>query len=150
MAEEKHWQEGMKTHENIIFSCFGGLSNTGITSALASLEAVKELGLERVAIGCLGALPLNVAPVMGKTKAAKKVVAVDGCPFECSRKITEQAGFKVTKSIVLVRDIGMKKKALHEDIGQNMKGLMEYVSMDDVKRAKDLIVKAILEEDNPL
>jgi len=56
----------------------------------------------------------------------------------------------VTKSIVLVRDIGMKKKALHEDINQNMKGLMEYVSMDDVKRAKDMIVKAILEDDNPL
>ena len=147
MAEEqKHWQEGMKTHENIIFSCFGGLSNTGITSALASLEAVQELGLEKVAIGCLGALPEKIPPVMGKTKAAKKVVTVDGCPFECSRKITEKAGFKVTKSIVLVRDIGMKKKALHEDIGQNMKGLMEYVSMDDVKRAKDLIVKAIRED----
>jgi CheY-like chemotaxis protein/uncharacterized metal-binding protein len=147
MAEEqKHWQEGMKTHENIIFSCFGGLSNTGITSALASLEAVKELGLEKVAIGCLGALPEKIPPVMGKTKAAKKVVTVDGCPFECSKKITEKAGFKVTKSIVLVRDIGMKKKALHEDIGQNIKGLMEYVSQDDVKKAKDLIVKAILED----
>jgi len=71
---------------------------------------------------------------------------VDGCPFECSRKITEKAGFKVTKSIVLARDIGMKKKALHEDIGQNMKGLMDYVSMDDVRRAKDLIVKTILED----
>jgi len=150
MAEEKHWQEGMKTHENIIFSCFGGLSNTGITSALASLEAVKELGLERVSIGCLGGLPLKVAPVLGKTKAAKKVITVDGCPFECSRKITEQAGLKVTKSIVLVRDIGMKKKALHEDIGLNIKGLMEYVSMDDVKRTKDLIIKAILEDNNPL
>jgi len=146
MAEEKHWQEGMKTHENIIFSCFGGLSNTGITSALASLEAVKELGLEKVAIGCLGALPEKIPPVMGKTKAAKKVVTVDGCPFECSKKITEKAGFKVTKSIVLVRDIGMKKKALHEDIGQNMKPLMEYVSQDDVRKAKDLIVKVILGE----
>jgi len=40
----------------------------------------------------------------------------------------------------------MKKKALHEDIGQNMKGLMEYVSQDDIKRAKELIVKAILED----
>jgi hypothetical protein len=59
MPEEKHWEEGMKTHENIIFSCYGGLSNTGITSALACLEAVKELGLEKVAIGCLGALPLG-------------------------------------------------------------------------------------------
>ena len=40
----------------------------------------------------------------------------------------------------------MKKKALHEDIGQKIKGLMEYVSQDDVKKAKDLIVKAILED----
>lgn len=144
MAEEKHWQEGMKTHENIVFSCFGGLSNTGITSALACMEAVKELGLEKVAIGCLGGLPLEVAPVVGKTKAAKKVVTVDGCPFECSRKIVEQAGFKATESIVLVRDIGMKKKALHEDIGQDMKGVMGYVSDDDVRRAKELIVKAIV------
>lgn len=83
---------------------------------------------------------------MGKTKAAQKVVTVDGCPFECSRKMVEEAGFKATKSNVLVRDIGMKKKALHEDIGENMKGLMDYVSEEDVKRAKELIVKAILEE----
>lgn len=133
----------MKTHENIIFSCFGGLSNTGITSALASLEAVKELGLEKVAIGCMGVLPFKVAPVMGKTKTAKKVITVDGCAFECSRKMTEEAGFKLTKGIVLARDIGTKKKALHEDIGQNMKPLMEYVSQGDVKQAKTLIVKAI-------
>ncbi len=53
MAEEKEWQEGMPTHENVIFSCFGGFSNTGITSGLACLEAVKELGLEKVAIGLL-------------------------------------------------------------------------------------------------
>ena len=56
----------------------------------------------------------------------------------------EDAGFTITKSIVLVRDIGMQKKALHEDIGQNIKGLMEYVSDSDVKRAKELIVRAIL------
>lgn len=143
MAEEKHWEEGMKTHENIIFSCYGGLSNTGITSALACLEAVRELGLEKVAIGCLAGVPLGVKPVLGKTKAAKKVITVGGCPFECARKTVEQSGFKLTKSIVLTRDIGMKKKALHEDIGPDIKGVMEYVSDDEVKRAKELIVKAI-------
>lgn len=146
MKEQQHWQEGMQTHENIIFSCFGGLSNTGITSALASLEAVKELGLEKAAIGCLGALPEKIAPVLGKTKAAKKIVTVDGCPFECARKIVERAGFNVTRSIVLVRDIGMKKKGLHEDIGKDLKGVMEYISADEVKKAKDLIVKTIMEE----
>jgi uncharacterized metal-binding protein len=146
MAEEKHWEEGIKTHENVIFSCYGGMSNTGITSALACLEVVKELGLEKVVIGCLAGLQHGVKPVIGKTKAAKKVITVDGCPFECSRKTAEQAGFKLTKSIVLTRDIGMKKKALHEDIGENIKGVMEYISDEEVQRAKELIVKTIREE----
>ncbi len=86
MKEQQHWQEGMQTHENIIFSCFGGLSN---------------------------------------------------------RKIVERAGFNVTRSIVLVRDIGMKKKGLHEGIGSDLKGVMEYISADEVKKAKDLIVKTV-------
>jgi len=144
MAEEKHWQEGMPTHENIIFSCFGGLSNTGITSALASMEAVKELGLEKAAIGCLPSVPLEVAPVMGKTKAAKKVITVDGCPFECSRKTVEAAGFPITKSIVLARDIGMKK-AFHEDIGKG-RGVMAYISEEEARQAKELIKKAVLQD----
>ena len=45
MIEEQKWNAGVNAHENAIFSCFGGASNTGITSALASLETVKELGL---------------------------------------------------------------------------------------------------------
>jgi uncharacterized metal-binding protein len=146
MAEEQQWRAGVNTHENTIFSCFGGASNTGIVSGLACLEAVKELGLEKAAIMCLGGLPTKVKSVLGKTRAAKKVITVDGCPFECSRKIVEQAGFKPTKSIVLTRDIGMKKKGLSEDIGGNIKGVMDYISDDDVKMAKELIVKTILEE----
>ncbi len=146
MAEEQQWRAGVNTHENTIFSCFGGMSNTGITSALACLEAVKELGLEKAAIMCLGGLPTKVKSVLGKTRAAKKVITVDGCPLECSRKIVEQAGFKPTKSIVLTRDIGMKKKGLSEDIGGDIKGVMDYISDDDVKMAKELIVKTILEE----
>jgi len=144
MAEEQQFQAGVNTHENVIFSCFGGASNTGITSGLACLEAVKELGLEKAAIMCLGGLPTNVKPVFGKTRAAKKIITVDGCPFECSRKIVEQAGFKPTKSIVLTRDISMKKKGLSEDIGKETKGVMEYISNDEVKKAKELIVKTIL------
>ncbi|MCX6003841.1 MAG: putative zinc-binding protein [Chloroflexi bacterium] len=145
MAEEQQFQAGVNTHENVIFSCFGGASNTGITSGLASLEAVKELGLTKAAIMCLGGLPTNVKPVFGKTKAAKKIITVDGCPFECARKVVEQAGFKPTKSIVLTRDISMKKKGLSEDIGKEIKGVMDYISDDEVKRAKDFIVKTIME-----
>jgi uncharacterized metal-binding protein len=147
VAEEKEmdWKAGKNTHENIIYACFGGLSNTGITAALAAMEAVKELGLKKVAIGCLGGLPTKVLPVHGKTKAAVKVITVDGCPFECSKKVVEAAGFKVAKGIMLTRDIGMKKKALHEDIAHGaVKPMMDYISDDDIIKAKKLIIDALV------
>lgn len=145
MAEENEWQEGMTTHENIIFSCFGGLSNTGITSVLACLEAVKELGLGKVAIDCLPSVALKVKPALGKTRAAKKVITVDGCPFECARKTVEGTGFRITRCIVLARDIGMKKVAIQTDIAKG-RGVAAYISKEEVKRAKELIVKTILED----
>jgi uncharacterized metal-binding protein len=144
--KSKHWDERVPTHENIIYACFGGLSNTGITAALASLEAVKELGLAKVSIGCLAGLSTEVPHVIGKTEVAKKVITVDGCPFICSKKVVEGAGFDIAKSIVLVRDIGMKKKAFHEDIGKDLKPVMQYVSEEEVKKAKELVIKSILDE----
>ena len=62
MAEEKQSKKGMPVHENVIFNCFGGFSNTGITAALASLEAVKELGLDKACIGCLAAMKFFAIP----------------------------------------------------------------------------------------
>jgi len=146
MVDEKQPREGRKTHESIIFACFGCTSDTGITAGLGAIEAVKELGLDKVAVGCLPALPLGVAPAIAKTKAARKVITVDGCPFECSRKTVEAAGFKPAKSFMLVRDIGMKKKNLDEDIGGNLKALMDYVSPENVEKTKRMLVKAVLEE----
>ena len=143
---ETKWVAGENTHENIIYACFGGASNTGITTALASMEAVKELGLKKVAIGCLGGIPTDVPPVHGKTKAARKIITVDGCPMECSRKILEKAGYKV-KSVMLVRYVPMKKKSLSDDISTGqVKPMMDYVTTDEVRKAKEVIVKAILED----
>lgn len=136
---------GENTHENIIFACFGGLSNTGLTTAFASIEVVKELGLKKVGIGCLPGLPVNNQTVLQKTKVAKKVITVDGCPFECSRKVAETAGVKITKAIVLARDIGMKKMSLAQDIATGARPLAEYVSAEDVAKAKELIKQALEE-----
>ena len=38
----------------------------------------------------------------------------------------------------------MKKKAFSEDVGQDIKGVMEYISDEEVRRAKDLIIQTIL------
>jgi len=40
----------------------------------------------------------------------------------------------------------MKKKALYKDMGRDPKGIMEYISEEDIKRAKELIIKSLLEE----
>ena len=133
----------IRLHENVIFTCMGGFSNTGLTSALASLEAVQELGVEKVSLGCLAAVPINHEPVMKKTRAARNIITVDGCAHECARKVVEQAGLEVTRSIVLARDIEMKKKSLSEDIGGDLKNVMDYISQEEVQRAKELIVNTI-------
>lgn len=58
---------------------------------------------------------------------------------------SEAAGFKIAKSIVLARDIGVEKVALHTDIGKGL-GVEKYISQEDINKAKQLIIKAIMEK----
>jgi len=144
VAKEEQFQVGVNTHEKVIFSCYGGASNTWITDALASLEAVKELGLEKAAVMCLGGLPTHVKSVLGKTQASKKIITVDGCPFEYARKVVKNVGYKVTDSIQLARDIKMKKKSFFKGYGE-ITDVIQHSDEEDVKKAKELIVQKILE-----
>jgi len=128
----------------VVFACFGGFSNTGIATALASMDAISEVGLDKASIGCLASVPLGTETVRSKCDAATKIVVVDGCPTECARKLVEKAGYTPSKAFVLARDIGMEKKSLYEDpitIGDVIKS----VEPEELRRAKELIVKAIME-----
>lgn len=137
--------ESRRTHENLIFACFGCMSNTGLIAGLASIEAVKEVGLERAGIGCLPSLPLEVPPAVKKAKAAGRIITVDGCPFECSRRTVEAAKFTPARSFVLTRDVGVRKMSLDRDVGESPLPLADYISQEDVDRTKRLLVKAVLE-----
>lgn len=142
MSEEKKVAP-KPSHETIIFACFGGLSNTGITTGLASIEAVKELGLKKAGIGCLPSVPINNPTIFEKVKIAKRVITVDGCPFECARKVCEAGGIKIVRSLVLTRDIQMKKQSLAQDLNSTPKPILQYIDPADVEKAKRLIVQAI-------
>jgi len=41
---------------------------------------------------CLAGIGGRVSAIMETTRAAAKVLAIDGCPQECARKTLEQAG----------------------------------------------------------
>ncbi len=140
------YEAGKNTHENVIFACSGGFSNVALITSLASLEAVKELGIEKAAIGCLAGLPNNNVPMVSVlAKAARKVVTVDGCPNQCARKIVEASGLKVSQGIVVSRDVKVEKHTFRADIGGNAKPVTEYIRDGDVAKAKALIVRAVTE-----
>ena len=70
---------------------------------------------------------------------------MDGCPFECARRTIEAAGFKIAKSIVLARDIRHEEGGFATDIGKGL-GVEKYISQEDIRKAKELIIKAIMEK----
>jgi len=117
--------------ENALFVCFGAMSNVGMMTGLASIEAVKQVEPGKAGIFCLGGLPTQAPTVLTKTKAAKRIITVDGCPLNCSRKIVEQAGFTPTIIINLVTDCGIQKKSSSE------------FKQEDMIPAVQAIVKAI-------
>jgi len=95
--------------ENALFVCFGGMSNVGTMTGLAGLEAVRQVEPGQAGIFCLGGLPTGAPTVLNKTRAAQRIITVDGCPLNCSRKIVEEAGFTPNKTINLVEDCSIKK-----------------------------------------
>jgi len=131
-----------KNGKTCIYACFGGFSNTDIATAIASMEAINEVGLDKACKGCPAAIPHDVKSVREKNDDAEKIVTIDGCQMECAKKIVEKAGYKV-KSIVLTRDIEMKKKSLYEGI-EELSNLTDHVDEEDVP--KEVITRAILEE----
>jgi len=117
--------------ETALFVCFGAMSNVGMMTGLAALEAVKKVGPGKAGIFCLGGLPTQAPTVIAKTQAVKRIVTVDGCALNCSRKIVEQAGFTPAQIINLVTDCGIQKKASSE------------FNLEDMQPAVNAIVNAI-------
>jgi uncharacterized metal-binding protein len=121
-----------KVPKNALFVCFGCLSNVGMLTGLAGLEIVQQVGPQNASIFCLGGLATEVPTVLEKTRAAERIITVDGCPMNCARKIVEQAGFTPDRAINLVSDCGLKKGPP-----------LEYGDQD-VQTAKSAIQDALL------
>ena len=113
--------------ESALFVCFGAMSNVGMMTGLAALEAVKIVGPQKAGIFCLGGLPIQAPTVLAKTRAVKRIITVDGCPLNCSRKIVEQAGFVPSQTINLVTDCGIQKISSSEFRSADMQAAIEAI-----------------------
>lgn len=90
--------------ETLIFACSGG-SNVGQIANQAAVELTKE---RQGKLFCLAGIGGHVSGIVESTKAARRLVAIDGCPVKCAQKTLEQSGFN-PDILVVVTDLGIEK-----------------------------------------
>ena len=112
--------------EFLIFPCSGG-SNVG---QIAN-DAAKKLTTQGVGkMYCLAGLGGHVSGLIESTKAAKRIIVIDGCPVHCAKKTVEHAGFKPDVHVV-VTDLGIQKR------------LDFKIENDEIKKVTDEVSKKL-------
>lgn len=91
----------------LIFPCSGASDVGGLTDRAARQMTLNLAGK----MYCLAGIGGRVEGIMANTKAAARVLVVDGCKEECARKTMELAGFSRFIHLQLERDLGFEKGA---------------------------------------
>jgi uncharacterized metal-binding protein len=90
--------------DTVILPCSGG-SNCGQIANQAAINLDTQ-GIGKVF--CLAGIGAKLPAFVEKAKAAKKIIAIDGCQVACAKNIAENAGLKVS-DWVCVTDEGITK-----------------------------------------
>ena len=88
----------------MIFACCGA-ADVGELADLAARKVHKEGGGTFL---CLTGIGAGIDMFIDKTKAAPQVVAIDGCPVDCTKKLLEKYDI-TTFEFIRVTDLGFKK-----------------------------------------
>ena len=88
----------------LIFPC-SGASDVGELTDRAARQMTRD-GAGKVY--CLAGIGGRVGVIMETTRAAAKVLVIDGCPQECARKTIEEAGFTGFEHLTLA-SLGLNK-----------------------------------------
>jgi len=73
----------------LIYAC-SGVADVGAIADLAARKMTRE-GTGKMS--CLAGIGAGSSGLIESTKAAAKVLVIDGCPVDCGKKILEKAGF---------------------------------------------------------
>jgi len=95
---------GCNSAPTLIFPC-SGAADVGEISDRAS-RALTRTGTGKMF--CLAGIGGHVDVILSVTEAAGKILVIDGCPVDCSKKTLEHAGFDRFNH-VRVTDLGYVK-----------------------------------------
>lgn len=88
----------------LIFACSGAADVGAIADQAARKMTREGNGKMFCTVGIGG----KVGPIMENTKAAEKILAIDGCPLDCVKNCLKEAGFNDFAHL-RVTDCGMEK-----------------------------------------
>jgi uncharacterized metal-binding protein len=86
--------------EVLLFPCSGG-SNCGQIANQAAIQ-LSEIGAGR--IYCLAGIGAHESVMLDTAKAARRVVALDGCSVACAKKTLKHAGVTVTDWVCVTEE----------------------------------------------
>ncbi|WP_028581476.1 putative zinc-binding protein [Desulfogranum japonicum] len=95
---------GENTGLKVIFSC-SGCADVG---ELADQSARKLTRDGAAKMACLAGISGKVDGIVKSAEAADSILAIDGCPLECTRKTLEESGFTEVNHLRL-SDLGFEK-----------------------------------------
>ena len=87
----------------LIFPCSGS-SDVG---ELSDRIGRRIAGCGNAKMFCLAGIGAHIPGMIESTKAAKRIIAINGCPVSCAEKTLEHAGFKVES--FNLKDMGFEK-----------------------------------------
>ncbi len=88
----------------LIFAC-SGAADVGAISDMAARQLTSE-GAGKMF--CLAGIGGRVSGIMKSTRDAAKILAIDGCPLDCTKLCLEEAGFTEFEHMK-VTELGLEK-----------------------------------------
>lgn len=92
--------------KTVVYAC-SGCSDAGELADRIARRLTREGAAE---MSCLAGIGGRVKPLVNKAAGAERILAIDGCPLNCTRHTLELAGFKDFDHLELHK-LGMKKNA---------------------------------------
>ncbi len=92
------------TGPKLIFAC-SGCADVGELADQAARKLTRD-GAGKMF--CLSGIGGRVSAILKSTEAAQSILAIDGCPLDCTKKTLELAGFAPTQHLRL-NELGFVK-----------------------------------------
>jgi uncharacterized metal-binding protein len=94
----------LKKPATVVYAC-SGCSDAGELADRIARRLTREGAAE---MSCLAGIGGRVKPLVNKANAAERILAIDGCPLNCTRHTLELAGFKHFEHLELHK-LGFRK-----------------------------------------